>query len=569
MRPDSELQVLVTEEPVTLSGPLMPLEEAESSGQLQMELFNHNLERSRFLSCYSLFIVLFLTSGLPAFGLLWLFNVWHIGSILNLTATSQQVFLLLYIYSSGTGLLIFLPLLCVTATKTLLTPRGFSLQISEVGIRRISYNHVNERSSRFIFSKVSAFVAALRLCPREVVFDWLCIVFGFCPTKAPVVWSSVYRAAILNRWYEDFVEVRVKGGKRFVIPLAGLSTNQRRQIVRSLRRWLGVRVVGELYADKEEFKPIKKIKKKSRFGWLSRLGFTDLWFSQISDRSRSNLSDILEPGTWLQDKTIRIVDTIATGGLANIYIAEEFSLDSIDGENIVLKEFILSTDGNERENLSLIPFQNELIVLNKLDNEFMVRGLGELIEDHRAFIKLEYIKGVTIQEHVSSRGKMPEAQVVELAKIMCKMLIYLGSINVVHRDFTPHNLILTENLGLKLIDFNASLHAYRKADERDDVVGKPDYIPPEQFRGRATSQSDIYALGATLYFMLTGEPPEPISQSSPKTLTRYLSDEINEIVRKATAPNLSERYADADVLLADLLMIQQDPASEEGLAGSD
>jgi serine/threonine-protein kinase len=123
----------------------------------------------------------------------------------------------------------------------------------------------------------------------------------------------------------------------------------------------------------------------------------------------------------------------------------------------------------------------------------------------------------------------------------------------VHRDFTPHNLLLPPSGQLKLIDFNAALHAYRKPGEKDDVIGKPYYIPPEQFRGRATIQSDIYALGATLYFLLTGEEPNPISESHPKQIKPDLSDAIDRIVGRATRLNVAARYQDADELLADLL----------------
>ena len=74
------------------------------------------------------------------------------------------------------------------------------------------------------------------------------------------------------------------------------------------------------------------------------------------------------------------------------------------------------------------------------------------------------------------------------------------------------------------------------------MVGKHAYIPPEQFRGDATTQSDIYALGCTMFRLLTGEDPEPISVSHPKQLVPQISDRISEIVAKATAQELSTRF---------------------------
>lgn len=81
-------------------------------------------------------------------------------------------------------------------------------------------------------------------------------------------------------------------------------------------------------------------------------------------------------------------------------------------------------------------------------------------------------------------------------------------------------------------------------------------IGTEQFRGRATPQSDIFALGASLFFMLTGEEPEPITQSHPGSIRADLCADIDRIVSKATALNLADRYKDVDELLADLLLLQ-------------
>jgi serine/threonine protein kinase len=77
------------------------------------------------------------------------------------------------------------------------------------------------------------------------------------------------------------------------------------------------------------------------------------------------------------------------------------------------------------------------------------------------------------------------------------------------------------------------------------VVGKHHYMPPEQFRGKSTTQSDIYALGATLFFMLTGKEPEPMSQL-------HVSSSLDSVIARATALDTAKRYASTGEVKADL-----------------
>src|SRR5262249_27367437 len=125
---------------------------------------------------------------------------------------------------------------------------------------------------------------------------------------------------------------------------------------------------------------------------------------------------------------------------------------------------------------------------------------------------------------------------------------------VVHRDFTPENLILLGDRQIKLIDFNVAQEL--ESTSTKTVVGKHAYIPPEQFRGRAVIQSDIYALGGTLFFFLTGEDPEPITSVHPKEKVSSVSAELDAIVARATQPAVAQRYADSQAVMKDLLALR-------------
>lgn len=130
----------------------------------------------------------------------------------------------------------------------------------------------------------------------------------------------------------------------------------------------------------------------------------------------------------------------------------------------------------------------------------------------------------------------------------------LNSCGVVHRDFTPDNLILDSAGRLKLIDFNVAQQIL--SGSSGTIVGKHAYLPPEQFRGKACHQSDLYSLGCTLHFVLTGRDPEPISQSSPRKESPEISVGLNEVVLKATALPLNQRYQSSNELQQDLLSLQ-------------
>ena len=115
-----------------------------------------------------------------------------------------------------------------------------------------------------------------------------------------------------------------------------------------------------------------------------------------------------------------------------------------------------------------------------------------------------------------------------------------------HRDITPDNLLLQNDGTIKIVDFNVAYQVDSSATAT--VVGKHAFIPAEQFRGKPTPQSDIYALGATMYYLLTGEEPEPITESHPARVDEAVPQELDAIIGKATTNDLSRRYQNVDEL---------------------
>lgn len=277
--------------------------------------------------------------------------------------------------------------------------------------------------------------------------------------------------------------------------------------------------------------------------------YTELWLQALSAPPQRERLKPLVAGVRLRQGKYVVRNSLGVGGQGQAYLAT----DALTGQSLVLKEFILPVfvDISVRKS-ALEQFENEARILRQLNHPQIVKLLDYFVEDHRAYLVLEHIDGASLRKLVESQGPLPEAQVRVLAEQMSAILKYLHNLAppVVHRDFTPDNLILNVDGTLKLIDFNVAQQ--QESTTSGTVVGKHAYLPPEQFRGMPTSQSDIYAMGATLFFLLTGNDPEPISVSHPRKTNSAISERMDKVVAKATAMNLRDRYATIEFLSEDL-----------------
>jgi hypothetical protein len=307
--------------------------------------------------------------------------------------------------------------------------------------------------------------------------------------------------------------------------------------------------------------------------------YTELWMAALDHSRKSETRGELKVGDGLKDGRYEIQEKLGTGGQGTAYLAKVSTEDSnrfsSDGDpehgskqsfsgtdRVVLKEFILPKGLSlNSANQFISHFESELALWKTLDHADIVKFKDVLAENHRIYLVFEYIEGSSLLELVSNNGPIPERQCIDLGLQMCDMLSYLHSLMppVVHRDFAPDNLILTPENKLKLIDFSAATRIVQRTSSA--VAGKLAYIAPEQFGGNTCIQSDIYSLGATLFYVLTGSTPEAISQSHPREHNASVSQEMDAIVAKATAYRVEERYADVRELRACLekLSFKKDP----------
>ena len=263
----------------------------------------------------------------------------------------------------------------------------------------------------------------------------------------------------------------------------------------------------------------------------------------------------LAPGTTLQDR-YRIVSRLGKGGMGAVYEAIDQRLDT----TVALKETFSADEQLRRQ------FAQEAHLLALLHHPALPRVSDYFIEGDRAFLVMQFIGGADLAEIIATQpGPFPRQKVIAWADQLLDALIYLHTSErqVVHRDIKPHNLKLTSTGQIALLDFGlakANSSEFSEANSATSIFGYTRrYSPLEQIQDRGTNpQSDIYALGATLYHLLTGiKPPDALTRASALAESKVdplkPADEIHRavgpalaaILRRAMAVNSEDRYQSA------------------------
>jgi tRNA A-37 threonylcarbamoyl transferase component Bud32 len=270
---------------------------------------------------------------------------------------------------------------------------------------------------------------------------------------------------------------------------------------------------------------------------LDRLSYTMMWEEELTRRFSSTAFVPLEPGSQLRSGNLTVVKQLAFGGLSAVYLVQEKNCDLR-----IVKEATVPRSANEslrREAEKHLARESELLA--KLRHPRLAQVMDYFIEDGKHYLLLEYIAGQDLRQLVKQHGPQSIEKVLDWAIQMCDVLDFLHNSDpaVIHRDFTPDNLVLKNDGSVVVIDFGASNEFIGTAT--GTLVGKQAYIAPEQFRGKATCKSDMYALGATLFFLLTGRDPIPLSQSRPSAVLPGIPSELDDLIAVLTQPEPAKR----------------------------
>ncbi|HEV2951473.1 MAG TPA: Stk1 family PASTA domain-containing Ser/Thr kinase [Actinomycetota bacterium] len=278
----------------------------------------------------------------------------------------------------------------------------------------------------------------------------------------------------------------------------------------------------------------------------------------------------------LFDGRYRILRKLGSGGMANVYLAEDEDLGRRVAIKILNERYASDDSFNER-------FRREAKSAAGLSHPNIVsiydRGEAEDIP----YIAMEVIEGRSLKELIMTAGPLPIPQAVEHAKQILSALRFAHRNGIIHRDIKPHNILLGAEDRLKVTDFGIARAGASQMTEVGSIMGTAQYLSPEQARGApVTAASDLYSVGIVLYEMLTGktpftgdtpieiamkhlnEPPRP-----PSELRSEITPELDQIVLRALAKDANERYQSAEEFSADLDRVEAGiPVSPETTAAA-
>ncbi len=358
---------------------------------------------------------------------------------------------------------------------------------------------------------------------------------GFVP------WTSIRQMRLTNPDSPDFrkqtlIYVTDKG-KKVALELSRVKDNEIEQLLLATEMW-----APRCEKDPSVLTLQDGLKKAIP---CSEQSFTGMWEDELRRRFCATAFVPLEPGAYLRNGSVKVIRHLALGGLSALYLSQ-----LQDKQLVVIKEAVVPEDSPENvRDKAREMFEREATLLMKLNHPNIVKVMDHFVDNGRSYLMLEYVNGQDMRQFIRQNGPQKEHLVLEWAISIANILKHLHEQDppVIHRDLTPDNLVLRSDGQIVLIDFGAANEFIGTAT--GTFVGKQSFIAPEQFRGKASTHSDIYAFGCTLYFMLTGKEPEALSTSEPKEVTDTVSQEMNDFVVSCTQMESRERFSSAAQML--------------------
>lgn len=293
-----------------------------------------------------------------------------------------------------------------------------------------------------------------------------------------------------------------------------------------------------------------------------------------SNRSMSN-TRCLKPGVILKER-YKIEEVIGAVGFGITYRAWDPLLQSY----VAIKEYYpsgiatRSADSSkvcvpvgqeQREyHRGRIRFLKEAQDVARFQSEPNIVSIYDYLEENdTAYMVMEYLHGCTLKQYIREHGgRLDTDHILHICLSVLDALAVVHKAGMIHRDISPENIFICEDLTVKLIDFGAAKQVYLDGEQTMSVVLKPGYAPPEQYakKDKQGPWTDIYALGATLYFAATGEKPEesfgrvledtikPVCEVNPE-IPRAMS----QVIMRAMSVKIEDRYQTVEAMREALL----------------
>lgn len=259
---------------------------------------------------------------------------------------------------------------------------------------------------------------------------------------------------------------------------------------------------------------------------------------------------VLECGQTILNGRYEIIKVIHTSGMANIYMVSDSNLNKY----WCLKEIKKSEAGkNEIEYYSLL---HEANIMKSLNHSGIPRIVTIEQEGDSIFIVMDFVDGMSIKSWIQRKGRVKQEVAVIWMKQVCQIMIYLHNRKypIFYRDMKPDNIMIQGDGSIKLLDFGISIVIKDPGQKIERALGTKGYAAPEQSKSGniCDLRSDIYAMGKTLYYMLTGLNPsqlKPNQLKSVRDIDSSISVGLEKIVNKCIQPNPDDRYQSCEELL--------------------
>src|ERR687894_2543285 len=253
------------------------------------------------------------------------------------------------------------------------------------------------------------------------------------------------------------------------------------------------------------------------------------------------------------DGRYRVVGRIGSGGMADVYCAEDTHLGRQVALKVLHRRFAQDQEFVER-------FRREASAAAGLQHPNVVGVFDRGGHDGTYYIAMEHLPGRTLKEIVTAEAPLGQERVVDLGTQILQAAGFAHRHGVIHRDFKPHNVIVDEHDHAKVTDFGIARAGASEMTETGSIMGTAHYLSPEQAQGHAvTAASDLYSIGVMLYEMIAGrlpfegdsavsvalkhlsEPPPPLSHLRPD-----VSPALESVVMAALAKDPAHRWQSAD-----------------------
>jgi beta-lactam-binding protein with PASTA domain/predicted Ser/Thr protein kinase len=259
------------------------------------------------------------------------------------------------------------------------------------------------------------------------------------------------------------------------------------------------------------------------------------------------------------DGRYKVVRKLGTGGMANVYLAEDQEL----GRRVAIK---MLDDRHSQDEQFVERFRREAKNVAGLSHPNIVSIYDRGEAEGTYYIAMEYLEGRNLKELLVQRGPTPLPVAIDYTRQILAAVGFAHRNGIVHRDIKPHNVVVAPDGRLKVTDFGIARSGSSQMTETGSIIGTAQYLSPEQAKGApVTPASDIYSVGIVLYEMLTGSvpftgdtpleiamkhlsaTPEPPSAQRPE-----VPHELDSIVLRALAKDPADRYQSAEEMDADL-----------------